>query len=186
MILLSVNRRFELEQRAQIRNAQCDVALAYVRGIEAADNKPILLIETPEEVPSMENIRLALEQNRSLKDDPEIEIDLEKAITVNQSPAKMCSNVKLWAKEKRARIELWPKGHADSPTPDWLVTNKDIQYNWYIVKFSMPVISRDGKSAYFNDSQYLGPEAGGGNALEYKKLPNGTWKLEKLVGRYIS
>jgi hypothetical protein len=184
--MLSANYRNQVSEAAEARQAQCDVALAHLKSIEAVRNHPMLLLETPEETSSLEQIKLALSQNPKLKNHPDIKIEIQKSELADESPVKQCRNIQTWAAENRVRIELPKPRSADSPDPDWLKINKNEYYNWQIIQISMPVISDDGKAAYLNESQYYGPLAGGGAALTYKKLPNGTWKLADVVGRYIS
>ena len=134
----------------------------------------------------MEQIELALAQNPNLKNDPDLEIEIKKAKSAELGPIKLCKSIKKWAVENRVRVERGEPISRGSTTPDWLVTDKNDKYGWHIVQISMPVISEDGKSAYFNVSEYFGPLAGGGDALEYKKLSDGRWKFHSRVGRYIS
>lgn len=186
LIVLSANFRKQVKEAAEIRQTQCDVALAHLKSIEAVPNKPMLVLEAPERVFSTEQIDLALSQNPNLRDDPDTKIEIQKSKLANQSPVKQCRNIQKWAAENRVRVELPKPRTADSPEPDWLKLNKDESYDWQIIRISMPVISADGKAAYFNESQYYGPLGGGGAALTYEKMPNGTWKLVDVVGLYVS
>jgi hypothetical protein len=170
---------------------QCHVALAHLENIRLENlklfpDKPLLLHEIPEEVATMEEIFLALSQNPKFKNNSDIEIEIKKSKSAEFSPVRLCGVVRKWAAEKRVRIAPKNLGHKDSSKPDWLIINSNDEYDWHIVQISMPVISADRKSAYFNESHYFAPLAGGGSALEYKILPNGTWELVERVGLYVS
>jgi hypothetical protein len=127
-----------------------------------------------------------LEQNPNLKNDPDVKIEIQKSKSAHLSPVKLCSNLKKWVHENRVRVEPGHELRADSIVPDWQKPNKNDKFDWHIVQVSMPVISADGSSAYMNVSEYFGPLGGGGDALEYKKLPDGSWELSERFGRYIS
>ena len=179
---LAMNR----ERQTRIRNAQCEVALAYLQGLTRYESKPWLLVELPEEAVPMEDLQHSLEQNPSWKDNPDFKIEIQKAKIAHLSPVKICSNVRKWAAQNRIRIEPGYLGRASSVRPDWLIPNYNDEYDWHIIKLSMPVISDDGRRAYLNESQFIGPFGGGGNALEYRKKSDGSWILVKRIGRYIS
>lgn len=170
----------------QKRHAQCQVALAFLQSLERYPSKPLLVIELPEEVLSMEELKLGLAQNPSWKDDPDFKIEIEKSKTAHLSPVKICSNVRKWAAANGVRIESRDIQNASPATLDWLTLNKDGQYDWHIVSLSMPVLSDDGQRANLNSSEYVGPLGGGGEALEYHKKLNGSWILARRDMRYIS
>jgi hypothetical protein len=193
LIALSVKRQAEFVKLAEVRRTQCDVALTHLKNIYADNAKlisdeplPLLLLETPEQVASMEQIALAVAQNPRFKNHPDIEIEILKSKIAELSPIKLCRKIKNWAVEKQVRIEPGGQRHKDAAEPDWLTINRDNSYDWQIIQVSMPVISANGKSAYLNESSYFGPLAGGAEALEYKISPNGAWELVQRVGLYVS
>jgi hypothetical protein len=172
--------------KRELRKSQCEVVLAYLKGLETLPGKPWLLLDRPEAATPTEDIVSFLTIQPEMKDDPYVKIEIAKAKNATLSPAKLCKNVKAWAVKNKVRIEPDVERGPNVETPEWLIPNNNDEYNWHIIAVSMPVISEDGSFAYMNESQYAGPLAGGGEALEYKKNPYGSWVLLKRRGRYIS
>ncbi len=186
LIALSVKREFDLSEQAQVRRDQCDVALTYLKELKTFRSKPFLLVEKPEEVFSTDQMKLAKAQPQRQQSEAEFVAELKKSKLPQLSPVKLCENVKNWATEMQARIVAETPTRNNSITPDWLITDEDGDYNWRIISISMPTISANGKYAQMNESQYFSPLAGGGSALKYKRLPDGTWEEVERMQVYVS
>jgi hypothetical protein len=180
-------REFELTKEGiEIRKMQCDVALTFLKSLDKFDGKPWLIIHEPEVVISMEEIQSFLRTHPNLKTDPQMQIAIKKVRNAKLSPVVLCKSIRLWVKENGIRSASEPAQDAKSVTPDWLIPNRKDQYDWHIVKISMPVISDDRKRAYMDSSEYFGPLGGGGEALTFEKKAGRSWSIIERHGNYIS
>ena len=174
---LMLQREVDLAKQTQVRRAQCDVALSYIKTTKPVSEKPIFYSEEPERVAKLEDIINFLAQKPELVNDPDIAVARKQAKAGGRSPVNECATAKVW---------LDKNGIRRGKVGPWEDLDRNDEYPAEIIRMSIPVFSDDGSMAYMNVSHYFGPLGGGGMALIFRKSRSGSWEVVSKIGTYIS
>lgn len=156
----------------------CDVALTYLKHIESTKQKPLLVSDAPWRVLSTEQLELALKNDPKLQDHVDFEIWQRAASLNGLSAIKPCQNVREWLAAKG--IEILTEHQTEVRLRPYE------EYPWQAILISMPVVSRDGKKAFFEASIHYGKLAGGSYAVEMRRHADGSWHIFDEVGTGVS
>ncbi len=174
---LTFQREVDLAKQTQVRRAQCDVALSYIKSTKPISEKPLFYSEEPERVVRLEDITDLLAQKPELVNDPDIVVARKQGKVGGRSPVHECETAKIW---------LDKNGISRGKVGPWDDVDRNDKFPAEIIRMSIPVFSDDGSMAYMDVSHYFGPLGGGGTALVFRKSRSGNWELVSEVGTYIS